>query len=119
MVSSADALVKQIDGGFHGREQGQSGGRESHPHLSPSPAGLLESPARQALAGRYGASRLRGRRLLRPGVSGLAMTRGSRERHINRSVGRSRTSFITSARLSLVTGSTSTSGRRLISPAQG
>ena len=63
MVSSADALVKQIDGGFHGREQGQSGGRESHPHLSPSPAGLLESPARQALAGRYGASRSRERRL--------------------------------------------------------
>jgi hypothetical protein len=37
MVSTADALIKQIDGVFRGREQKQSSGREYHPHLNPLP----------------------------------------------------------------------------------
>ena len=118
MVSSADALVKQIDGEFHGREQGQSGGRESHPHLSPLPlvcwSHLPGKPWRAGTA----REQVKGEEIASARGIGPCNDEGVEGEAYYRSVGRSRTSFIISARLSLVTGSASTSGWRLISPAK-
>jgi hypothetical protein len=122
MVSSADALTKQIDGEFHGREQGQSGGRESHPHLSPLPLVCRSHlPGKLWQAGTARAGRGRGDCRASP----FAMLRASAHRNDMRveaddfQLSQSKAFFITSVRLSPVTRSVWTSGWRLISSAKG